>query len=247
MITIKRIAMSVALAFAAHGVSAAIIYQDDFDGTGDLDGTAPDIRPGSETWVADVNFDADGTVGTDTTSSAWLPFQPTAGFVYELTATFEVPLSTGSSWLSVGFAEKNDTGFRFVDGNVNGYGTFIRRRNLDVGTFPGVGTNGSGSSSALTAQGPVTVQITLDATDASAANWTVAFSAVDSSNNTYNRSATTVASGSFGDIKYVGFSNSSNAGATISSLELEQIPEPSTYAALVGLVALGFIAWRRRR
>ncbi|MDD3180442.1 MAG: PEP-CTERM sorting domain-containing protein [Opitutaceae bacterium] len=25
------------------------------------------------------------------------------------------------------------------------------------------------------------------------------------------------------------------------------IPEPSTYAALAGLAALGFVAWRRRR
>ncbi|MCD8482534.1 MAG: PEP-CTERM sorting domain-containing protein [Verrucomicrobia bacterium] len=28
---------------------------------------------------------------------------------------------------------------------------------------------------------------------------------------------------------------------------LYTIPEPSTYAALFGLLALGFVAWRRRR
>jgi hypothetical protein len=33
----------------------------------------------------------------------------------------------------------------------------------------------------------------------------------------------------------------------IASLEVTAVPEPSTYAALAGLLALGFVAWRRRR
>lgn len=33
----------------------------------------------------------------------------------------------------------------------------------------------------------------------------------------------------------------------VTSLAISAVPEPSTYAALVGLAALGFVAWRRRQ
>lgn len=38
-----------------------------------------------------------------------------------------------------------------------------------------------------------------------------------------------------------------NTVFTVTSLTISAVPEPSTYAALAGLAALGFVAWRRRR
>lgn len=47
------------------------------------------------------------------------------------------------------------------------------------------------------------------------------------------------------------FRISTSAGQAIDELEVYStpaaIPEPSTYAALIGAAALGFVAWRRRR
>ena len=50
---------------------------------------------------------------------------------------------------------------------------------------------------------------------------------------------------------FTGFSsgvvNAVPSDFTVNSLTISAIPEPSTYAALFGLAALGLVAWRRRR
>jgi len=39
----------------------------------------------------------------------------------------------------------------------------------------------------------------------------------------------------------------SESGVSIGSVSVSVIPEPSVYAAAIGLLALGLVAWRRRR
>jgi hypothetical protein len=61
----------------------------------------------------------------------------------------------------------------------------------------------------------------------------------------------------FSDVQAVGFLNyswinddfvsSSRTWSTLGNVQITAIPEPSTYAALIGLAALGFVFWRRRR
>ncbi|MCC5841654.1 MAG: PEP-CTERM sorting domain-containing protein [Opitutales bacterium] len=52
-----------------------------------------------------------------------------------------------------------------------------------------------------------------------------------------------------GNITSIGFltSGEPNVGGNARTDSLQVIPEPSTYAALIGLLALGLVAWRRRR
>lgn len=40
---------------------------------------------------------------------------------------------------------------------------------------------------------------------------------------------------------------STTGGMDITNPSLTLVPEPSTYAAILGLLAIGFVAWRRRR
>lgn len=60
--------------------------------------------------------------------------------------------------------------------------------------------------------------------------------------DSYGASSTTT-----GWIQATGPMGSVNAFFTINSLTVAAIPEPSTYVALTGAVALGFAIWRRRR
>jgi len=59
------------------------IFADNFDGsTGNINGVAPDVRPGGETWTASTIFNADGSVDRPTSSSQGsmtLPFIPANG------------------------------------------------------------------------------------------------------------------------------------------------------------------------
>jgi len=76
------------LLVAAGSAQAAIIYSDDFSGSGaaNLHGTTPDITPGGETWTAHTTFKADGYNAEwwNGYREATLPFIPASGWVYTL-------------------------------------------------------------------------------------------------------------------------------------------------------------------
>lgn len=45
----------------------------------------------------------------------------------------------------------------------------------------------------------------------------------------------------------ISFAFGSGVSGQLDNISLQQIPEPSVYAAAAGLSALGLVAWRRRR
>jgi hypothetical protein len=111
-------AIGVGLWAAAGSASGQVIYSDDFSGSSatDLAGTAPDVRPGAETWAlgtgdsgtAAVRWKADGSVLGSTTgggnATAILPFTPVAGNIYELSVELNPTTTDGSGdWLGFGF------------------------------------------------------------------------------------------------------------------------------------------------
>ena len=115
------------LSFAiTSAVQAEIIYYDNFDGPSgtELNGTTPDIS-GGETWAAGSNFSADGTITYDNLGmgdSAYLPFVPLDGYIYELNAKIDCRPSSyrGSAgvndWIALGFTSSNENpGNRFYD------------------------------------------------------------------------------------------------------------------------------------
>ncbi len=97
------------LASAAQGMT--VIFEDNFDGTsGDINTMVPDIRPGSETWVAANFFNADGSVDNLATigGSMTLAFRPENGFAYTLDASIS-GISGDIDWFGVGFANGQST------------------------------------------------------------------------------------------------------------------------------------------
>lgn len=109
---------------AALGFSTASaqtkIYSDNFDGgTGNIHGLAPDIRPGTETWIASPVFNANGSVdrassGTTGRGSMTLPFVPVDGFIYTLDASF-TGVTGDTDWLALGFAQGQSSGTNSTD------------------------------------------------------------------------------------------------------------------------------------
>ena len=103
----------------------SVLYYDNFDGPAgvDLAGTTPDITTGGATWVAGGNFGADGTVtyeGATMGDSAYLPFIPEDGYIYELSAKIDTRVSpfrnNVNDWIGLGFTQANlSPELRFFD------------------------------------------------------------------------------------------------------------------------------------
>lgn len=245
MTTIKQLLTTAALVgFTAIQASAAIVlYSDNFSGNvaNNLHATTPDTTIGTNTWTAQTNWKANGSIaGTGTAvgaadHSAFLAFTPTTGMVYTLSATLAKPAGTGGGmWAGIGFTNNNLTG-NFFGGTNNASPWMIYRAEIDqIATFGGPGTtNGSGNLSGYT--GSQTMTIVLDTTGAQwEAEWFVGAVSVDTFTYTTNPT-----------ISFIGLGRENGAGADFSSFSLTAVPEPST-ALLGGLGGLLLLLRRRR-
>ena len=234
-VTIALVAVLLVGAAASTVMADEIIYWEQFDGgSGNLDGTAPNVRPGSEVW------DAQGAVwleNGDVTSAhghsgAWLPFDVDnyltgANDVFRLTPPHATTPS--DDWMTVGFSKSNSHNhFNAIDS----YGTMLRRGDSNGATsWLGKRTNG-GEGAGDMGPGDLTVSITLDASHANSANWTIAFEASTASTN-YTRAAATVADGDFGDIAYIGFTRLHPCIGQLKNLKLERVIPPSGTVVLI--------------
>jgi hypothetical protein len=250
----KSILLGSALVMALCGVApATVIYYDDFSGNSasNLNGTAPDIRPGDETWIAQTNsaswtftYHADGTVDDDSggSKSAWLPVTIDQGNVYVLSSTFAVNTdASDASWVALSYAAQSSTyGYWYGNG---GYGAYLNRRNGQASTYAGENLQGSTAyAGPIHDNGVVTVTITLDASDADPANWTMQWGA-SGNQGSINQPATTASAGSYSNIHYIGFSNTTPG--MLSNVTFQVIPEPVSLV-LPGLGGLVIAAWCRR-
>jgi hypothetical protein len=226
-----------ALLVASSSARAATFYFDDFDGGGgDLDNIAPDTRPGSETWDAGANFNANGTVTGS--GSAFLPFVPQAGQIYTLSATFNTT-NVNDNFLGIGFTRVlgNPSLRFFTPGAPNpdplpvfwGMSRGTDATPLADQSFLGPGTAGGLNESTQSAD---TIAIVLDTTGAS---WTVQWFF----NGNLDRTETVAPDNA---INYVALTSSNSTGS-VDNFSLTVVPEPAS----LGLAAIGFIGLLARR
>jgi len=188
---------------------AEIVFADSFSGTGDLDGAAPDIRPGSETWQSTPGtWSADGTVASGSVH-AWLPFSPASGEVCRLSLDVDPDTGSGSNWFALGFSSTNGIGVGFD-------GPFILNRSDDsridvIQTHPGPANHD------LNPDQPGFVSLTIEL-DTRTSPWTVEYSVAGQSIGT---------STAIENTQYVGFQNLAVLGE-VDNFSLEcHIPQPA--------------------
>ena len=225
-----------ALTAASQQADAAVIYNETFVGTGDLNGTAPDTTTGGNTWTASPNWNEDGTVDAGSgDDSAFLAFTPVTGKVYTLSAALTQPSS--GTWGAIGFTENanistggDDDFWKNIPTNTAPW--VLYRTNSNVDSFLGPLTGGVEDEGDHT--GPLTLSIVLNTEGAAwTAEWFVDASSVRSE---------TFASNPTG-INYVGFSRENGTSVVFSDFSLTVVPEPAT----MSLLALGGLAILRRR
>lgn len=260
-------ALSLAAGISTSPTDAAILVQEDFSGlaSSDLNGTAPDIGPG--TWVSQAtSIKADGSTSYAGNSLAYLSLgnlindaKGTASGLFELTVTLDHP--TAGSWYSVGFGQPSapSTTSHFL--SRNGVATIILRTSgeLDMWAGNGFTPNGlyaTGSSNAIDGPngtaGPRTLTVELDLRDWNGTNNFGTVTYFDSQLGelgSYNY--TNVAHSTSGNpetdplFNSIMLSGSNGTVGNYSNLTLTQVPEPGSLA-LLGLGSL-MVARRRRQ
>lgn len=252
MSSFRRAVVACAVVFAWTAatkpiLATTIIYSDDFSGsaTTDLNGQAPDVRPGTETWAAESIWKANGTGGATGTgarsaANSFLPFVPAAGNVYRLSATLAQPTGASDGWAAVGFTASAGIGSSFWEAPNLASPWVIYRETGVVSTYFGPATAPNSRLDAGTFSGVQTLSLELDTT---ASPWKAEWFVGETSVRTYTFAANP-------SIAHVGFSKfqaAGNVSADFNNFSLQIVPEPSALALLPagagGLVML----WRRGR
>jgi hypothetical protein len=198
------------------------IYSDDFSGSSstDLNGQAPDTRPGSETWTSHSLWKADGAVGTaNASANSFLPFVPTNGKVYTLSLTVDVTAG-GDNWFAFGFTQYNLTNSNFAQTGVNAMPWMLERagggaNGLQTYAYGGPNTGNSGGPYTST-DGPKNLKIVLDTRPTL---WKVGFYRGDVLLRTFTNAANPT-------INYVGVGKILTAGGTIDNFSLVDSTPP---------------------
>jgi len=238
------------LSFTAAPLSAAVIYSDDFSGSpDDLNGSAPDIGPG--TWIASNVFNQDGSIDPNP-GSATLAFTPADGTVYHLDASLS-GVSGNGNWFALGFGSGQSdvigTNNRFINGLLIGKAWMLFRGNTDGHqAFRGSDTsgtaNGVGWSALATETGEIDMRIELDTTGGAGA-WAATWFARNPGDSSYTvvRATETLLDESINSVG-LALANTGIDG-TVESFSLTAIPEPSA-AALLALSGLALMRRRRK-
>lgn len=261
----KSIALLLAFTAALVPAQKALsqtLFQDTFDGlvSANISGSAPDIRPNTQTWFGSASFKQDGS--HTSSGSVWLALSGGAALQVNTTYTFSLSLNlteaSSTNWVSFGFSNSGTTP---SGGGMNNAGDsaaswMLARQNGGTQAYGGSGTAnnyGVTTSTNLFSRGNITMGITL-VTGATLADSTLGMSIVGSNDATYTLDLNGATAGSTRTVdasnyKFIGFgANTGNiADFTSFTATSSSIPEPATSAALAGAALLGLVGYRRRR
>ncbi len=263
-----------ALAGLAGTATAGVIYQDNFSGSSanPLNGTSPAVDATGATWTADTGWRANGSqtdadynaaTGAQGSSDAYLPFTPSSGNVYTLSADLNVVGSPNPNWFAIGFVQSFSSSTSSVTGAANngngvnawpgGSGTdtssasylnagpwlLVQENNVQAPYpnqyFTGPGTSGSGTYPASV--GTADMSIVLN-TEASAWTYQIFEGGVS-----VTPVVTFKANPTIGGVMLGQWANTSG---TVSNFSLTSVPEPASLGVLAIGGAIGLLMLKRR-
>ncbi len=267
MKTITLLTSLATLGMASACFGAQVIYSDDFSGGSvALNGTAPDTRPGSQTWSASTGtantfqWNASGTLNSPTAneyiSNAFLPFTVESNKVYELSVKLTLTTST-NAYIAMGFSQLAPV----TSAVAAPFTTSSAFGNTAVNAAPWVmmrsSSNTSNANQVVTRMGPsLTTPTNYTGTagahdfmlrlDTTTALWSVSYfrDGVQLGTTTsYTANPT---------IGFVGFGMMFNTGsgipaATVDNFQLTVVPEASPWLLLTGGLTVLFAFHRRRK
>lgn len=230
---------------AACASAQTTLFFDDFSGSSatDLNGTAPDIRPGSETWTSGTGagvWKADGSIASGGSTNAFLPFTPTSGYIYTLSLDANPTAGTSTNWFALGFSQFASLSDGFQTSSKPAPWLLLRdKRSISDSIQTFLGPNTTSGTNAFAGTGAINLKIVLDTTGS---DWAV----------TWLRDGVTIRTASFSGgnptINYVGIGAFSGISGVVDNFTLttSAIPEPATYA-LGMAVAAGCVMRLRRK
>ncbi|GHC07883.1 PEP-CTERM sorting domain-containing protein [Cerasicoccus arenae] len=246
-------------------IGASVIVFDDFGPSGTnsaLSGRTPVTSPGND-WIgysSGTSFgwqvsDGEAQYGSSSVQNGMAGILLSANYfadnpnVYSLKSTMSMTDIDATTWYGVGFSESigtvPDRGF-YIAGPTEGRPWIFARNNGELNVRAGGATGSTIYSQTGKDFSSFEMELVLDT---SVANWTVDafFNGVQLDLNGGSIGMTYTYSTNPSSLGAIGFSSSANAQGTIQSITLETIPEPQTYAIILGAVCLvGLIARRRR-
>jgi len=243
------------LSICATTVQAAIVFQDNFNRVGPLNGSTPSFTPGGN-WTAHSGFSTDGTKASFVAPSLFeftvpayvpMPVAITSGNIYTLSATMHRGLSTDNLAIMIfGFFDAapdyTNYGSGFVDG---GNAIAIAPRNNLPGIAPML--NGATNISDIpVADGTNGVTFGVRLYETSPNAWSAVAVELAPTNQLLLSSVSPVPI-SIANIHSIGMISSSLLPPYIDNLTLDvtPVPEPSTF--VLGIVGLaGLVALRKR-
>jgi hypothetical protein len=235
------------------GAPATIIYFDPLNGSGDLDATSPSDRAGgtgTADWAASDDIGADGAITVGGNGSAWLPFTPQQGRIYQLSADVDVGPSEENRWLSIGFAKSSaDVTAAFFSDPPGGYGHILYKpdRGATAGSvFLGEGTAGQGADFDPVDSGAMELTVWLDTVPSGTANWAFSFFADGSLVDGPHTLGDVGSIDDPGSIQFVGITKQNTSNGLVKNFSLSIIPEPASVLLLL-LSAAAVFGLRRLR
>jgi len=224
------ICLTATLTILPASMQAAVLYSSDFSGSGDMNGQTLN----GQTWYGG-GISANGTYSLANNGQGYQAFgwQLQSGYIYD----FKVDINqTSGNWAGIGIATSS------------GIWNMVTASAVAASYITTGETWGGGNYQGGLASGNGTYRISVDTTGA---NWTTSFFL-----NDVQSGATRVwtgeapfgpSGGTFGyaQMGLVGYGNGVATAGTFSNLELSVVPEPSTYAMVLGGIATLLLIRRR--